>query len=194
MELGPAAAGPCACRQPSPAFNPMNAPELSTPSPPAGPALPWGPVTASWAPCHNSLSSHPGLAPRCERWVLAEAVAGSFLSAQMAISGVWPPWVKPLTACPQGGHSPDAQTPHSQPGMVLPDSPAQPSDPPSSLCQRGTVVQLPSRVVGQDGDQWGHVCRDWPWGCLGLPICRWQQCSVTHGTAVLGEGLGALIP
>lgn len=75
-----------ACGQPLSGFNPEKAPEKS-PSPSVGPALPWGPVTASLAPCHNPLSSHRRVAPRCESWALAEAVASSFLSAETAVSG-----------------------------------------------------------------------------------------------------------
>lgn len=76
-----------ACGQPLSGFNPEKAPKRSSPSPSVGPALPWGPVTASLAPCHNPLSSHCRVAPRCESWALAEAVASSFLSAETDVSG-----------------------------------------------------------------------------------------------------------
>lgn len=82
--------GACACGQPSPGFNPKKAPEeeeLSSSSPSAGHRWPWGRVTASWALCHNPLSSHRGVTPHCESQALAEAVASGFLSTETAISG-----------------------------------------------------------------------------------------------------------
>lgn len=106
-------------------------------------------------------------------------------------------------ACPQGGHNPDARPPPSQPGVVLPHSPAQPSAPalgldtPRSPCQRGTgpVVQPPSRVVGQDGDPWGHTHGHRPRRCSGLPTHHQQERraapSLARASAPTGRAAGA---
>lgn len=68
-------------------------------------------------------------------------------------------------ACPQGGHSPDAWPPPSQPGIMLPHSLVQPLAPRPRwgrilppLGTSGELVPLcnpPGRAAGQDGDTHG---------------------------------------
>lgn len=132
---------------------------LCSPSPATGPALPWGHVTASWAPCHDPSSSHRGVAPRCERSVLAEAVAAA--SSNGGFGCVTAPGRGFEAACPRGGHSLGARPPPSSLAQCY-HSTAQPcaeAKHPQSLHQQVLLCSLP----------WGGGAG---WGLVGLEVWR----------------------